>query len=173
MARQRSRLVRDALHQIAVTDKHPRTVIDQRASVCVVARGKLGFGNRQTDGIGEPLPQRAGGDFDAWHMPALRVPGGFAVPLAKALEVVQGQVVSRHEQQAVEQSRPMSGRKHEAVAIGPRRVDGVVLEKLLPQHIGHRRRSKRQAWMPAVGLFHGVDRKESQRVDAQLIHGLN
>jgi hypothetical protein len=92
-----------------------------------------------------------------------------AAPLAELLQVVDGQAVARHVQQAVQQRRAVAGGQHEAVAVGPQRVGRMVLQEARPQHVGHRRGVERQAGVAAVGLLHHVDGQEAQRVDALLV----
>src|SRR3546814_2406982 len=97
------------------------------------------------------------------------MPRRLAAPLPEALDLVERQVVAGDVQQAVQQRRTVAGGEHEAVAVGPQRIGGVVLQESLPQHVGHRRRAERQAGMAAVGLLHHVDGKEAKRVDAALV----
>ena len=93
-----------------------------------------------------------------------------SVPADSVTELLfERQVVAADVQQAVEQCRAVPGRKHEAVAIGPERVRGVVLELLRPQGIGHRRGAERQPRMAAVRLLHHVDGEKVQGIDALLV----
>ena len=101
-------------------------------AIAVIARGEVRFGDRHADGVGETLTERAGGDFDARRMFALRVAGRLAAPLPKKLDVVEGEVVTGDVQQAIKQSRAVAGGEDEAVAVGPRRVGRVVLEVARP-----------------------------------------
>ncbi len=169
VTRQRRRLGGDAFHQVAVADEGPGAVVDHGVAGAVVGAGQLRLGDGHADRVGEPLPQRAGGDLDARRVAALRMPRRLAAPLAELLQVVDGQPVAGDVQQAVQQRRPMAGGQHEAIAIGPGRVGGMVLEKARPQDIGHRRGVERQPRVAAVGLLHHVDGEEAQRVDALLV----
>ena len=86
---------------------------------------------RHADGVGEALPQRSGGDFDAGRVAALGVAGREAAPLPELLDVVQRQVVTGQVQQRVQQHRAMAGGEHEAVAVGPAGIARVVPEEAL------------------------------------------
>ena len=55
-----------------------------------------------------------------------------AAPLAESLEVVHRQCVAGHVQQRVQQRRAMAGGKHEAVAVGPSGLAGMVAQEALP-----------------------------------------
>src|SRR3546814_11493937 len=99
------------------------------------------------------------------------MPRRLAASLPEALDLVERQVVAGDVQQAVQQRRTVAGGEHEAFAVGPQRLGGVVLQESLPQHVGHRRRAERQAGMAAVGLLYRVGGKEAQRVDAALVEG--
>ncbi len=73
----------DAFHQVAVADDRVGVVIDDVEFGAVVARRELRFGDRHADRIGQALPERSGGDFDAGRVAALGMPGRLAAPLAK------------------------------------------------------------------------------------------
>src|SRR6516225_6776471 len=108
MARERSRLVRDALHQVAVAREDKGVVIDD-----LVAKlgGEQPFGERHADGIAYALAERAGRRLDPGSMPALRMPGGAAAELPETLQLVEGHVgVAGQVQQRVEQHRAVPGR---------------------------------------------------------------
>ena len=66
------------------------------------------------------------------RVPALGMARGFAAPLAEALQFFKRKIVAGEMKQAVEQHRPVSGGKHEAVAVEPVRILGIVLQKLDP-----------------------------------------
>ena len=80
--------------------------------------------------VAEALAERAGGGLDAGGQ--CRARGGRASRLPhwrKRLQLVERQVVAGEVQQRVEQHRAVAGREHEAVAVGPRRIGGVVTRK--------------------------------------------
>ncbi|SAD27441.1 Uncharacterised protein [Enterobacter hormaechei] len=82
-ARQRADLVGDPLHQAAVTHKDIGVVIDNLVVGLVELRGQRTFGNRQANGIRQPLAQRAGSGFNARRIADLRVARRFGVQLAE------------------------------------------------------------------------------------------
>ena len=169
MAGQRCGLRRDPLHEVAVTDDRVREMIDDVEAGAVVTGSQARLRDRHAHAVAESLPQRSGRDLDAGRETALRVPGRDAAPLAELLDLLERNVVTGHMEQAVEQHRSVSCREDKAIAVDPAGVGGIVLEEMRPQDVRHRRGAHRQARMAAVGLLHRVDRKEAQRIDAQLI----
>src|SRR5690606_23252633 len=63
-AGQRRGLVRDAFHQAAVAQEYPGAVVDDVVAVAVEALRQQLLRQRETDRVGEPLAQRAGGGLD-------------------------------------------------------------------------------------------------------------
>ena len=129
MAGERSSLLGDAFHQIAIAADPIGVVIDNLVAGPVerAASHASAMPSRRRS---ETLPQRSGGDFDARRVTALRMPRGLASPLAEALQLIKRKIVAGEMQQAVEQHGAVAGGEHEAVAIEPVRVFGVVLQKL-------------------------------------------
>src|ERR1019366_3304521 len=86
MARQRGRLVADALHEVAVAAAHEDMVIDQlRAEV----RSQEALGDSHAYGIGETLAQRPGRDLDTRQGVDLGVARSTRSPLAELAEVLE------------------------------------------------------------------------------------
>ena len=127
MPGERASLGGDALHQVAVARQHVGVVIDDRISRAVEVRRQVRLGDRHADGIRDALPERARRGFDTGSQMTLRMAGRAASPLPEALYVHERQVVAGEMQQRVEQHRAVSGRQHEAVAVGPFRIARVVL----------------------------------------------
>src|SRR5204862_5967796 len=121
------------------------------------------------DRVAETLAERSGRGFDSRRMTALGMAGRLAAPLAEPLYIIQWKIVPGEMQQAVEEHRAVTGRQHESIAIEPAGMTRMVFEESRPQHVCHRRRAKRHAWMPAVSFLNGIYREEADRVDAQLI----
>jgi len=169
MTGQRGGFRRDAFHQVAVAGDAEGGMVDQVETGAVVARGQVRFGNRFADRIGKSLSQRAGAHLDPRGQPVLGMTGRDAAPLPKLLDLFQRQIVARQVQQTIQQHRAVSGREHEAVAIEPLRMGRVVTEVTGPEHVGHGGGAHRQPGVPAVGLLHGIYRKEADRIDAQSI----
>ncbi len=165
--RERGRLGGHTLHEIAVARDHVGRVVDHRVVRAVVARRELRLGDRHAHGIGETLPEGPRGGFHSGRVPTLGMARRLAAPLAKALDLLQWQVVAGKVQEAIEQHRAVPRREHEAVAIEPRGVARVVLEHAHPQRVGHGCRVERQARVAAIGLLHRIDRQEAQGIDAE------
>ncbi len=166
---QRGGFRRDAFHQVAVADDAVSVMVDDLEAGAVVARRQMRLGHRHAHAVAEALAKRPGRHLDAGCEAALGVPGRDASPLAELLDLLQRQIVPGQMEQAVQQHRAVAGGQDKAVAVEPRRVRRVVLEKARPQHVRHGRGAQRQARMAAVGLLHGVDRKEAQGIYAQRV----
>ena len=116
----------------------------------------MGLGDGHTHRVPKPLPQRAGGHLHAGGVPAFRMSRGLAPPLAEPPQLVEREIITGQVKERIEQSRPMPGRKHEAVAVRPCGVGRRVLEKPGPKHVGHGSSPKRHARMSAVRALHCV-----------------
>ena len=80
----------DAFHQAAVAEKNIGVVIDDVQAVFIKLFGKDFFRQRHAHGVGNALPQRAGGGFDAVGVAVFGMTGGFAVQLAEVFQIVNG-----------------------------------------------------------------------------------
>ena len=131
MAGQARRLVVDPLHQAAVAGDRPGAVIDQIVAIFGV---QVPLGDRHADRHRHPLPERPGGRLDSVEEEILRMAGAGGAELAEALDVVDRRPgVAGQMKERVDQHRAMAGRKDEAVAVGPARIGGIVLEIIGPQ----------------------------------------
>src|SRR5581483_12188912 len=99
----------------------------------------------------------------------LRMTRRLAAPLAELFQLLHGHVIAGQMQQAVKQHRTVTRRKNKPIAVGPARLAGIVSEKTRPKHVGHGRRSHREPGMAGISLLDGVDRQESDGVDAEFI----
>ncbi len=160
--RVRAGLVRDTLHQAAVTDEHVGAMVDDLEPGPVEASRQHALGERHADGVGESLAQRAGGGFDPGGEADFRMSGRFRVELAEALQLLQRQIVAGQMQQRVQQHRAVAVRKHEAVAVGPLRMRGIVAQVFLPEHRGDVGHPHRHAGVAGFRLLDGVDGEETQ-----------
>ena len=93
-ARQRTRLVRDAFHQATVADEHVGVMIDDVVTGAVEFGGEQRFSERHPDCIRESLSQRPGSCLDAGCQTALGMSRRLREQLAKALDLVDRQVVA-------------------------------------------------------------------------------
>jgi len=60
----------------------------------------------------------------------------------------------------------VASREHEAIASVPVRIARIVPHEASEEQVPDRRHTHRQSWMPRVGLLHGVNRQDSDRIDA-------
>ena len=97
---ERGRLVRDAFHQAAVSGKHVGAVIHDRMAGPVEFTREQRLGERHADRIGQSLPERPRGRFDAGRDAHFGMPRRLAVQLPEAPEFVDRQVVAGEMQQA-------------------------------------------------------------------------
>jgi len=123
------------------------------------------FRERHADGVGQPLPQRAGGGLDAGGVAVLGMAGGARAELAEIPDFVDGHVgVAGEIQERVEQHRTMAGRQHEAVAVVPVRRRRVELEEARKQHGGHVGHAHRHPGVAGIRLLDRVGSKEADGV---------
>src|SRR6186997_88609 len=116
MARERDRLLADALHEVAVASHTVGVVIDQLIAVAPVEQP---LRESHADGIAEPLAERAGRGLDARGMAILRMTGRARAELAKALQLSELHLgIAGEIEQRIKQHRAMTGREHEAVPVG-------------------------------------------------------
>jgi hypothetical protein len=93
------------------------------------------------------------------------VPGGLGIELAEALELVRRHAGDAREvEQRIEQHRAVPGREHEAVAVGPGWVGGVVFQVAGEQHRRDVGGAERQARMARLRPLDRVHRERAHRV---------
>ncbi len=169
VARERTRLVRNPLHQVAVGRDEIREMIDDVVAGAVEERRELRFGDRHADHVARALTERSRRRFHARRVPELRMPGSLASPLAEPADVVEREVVPGEKQRRVQQHAGMAAGEHEAIAVGPGGVRRIVAQVPRPQNVGERREGHRCARMPGVGLLHRIHGQRADGVDAQLV----
>ena len=172
MPGQRARLRGDPLHEIPVSHQAERPVIDERVTRTVVAVGEPALRHRHADGVGRALAEGARRGLDARRQVEFGVAGGPAAPLAERLQVVEGEVVARQVQQAVEQRAAVARRKHETVPVGPVGRARVVAQVALPEDVRHRRGAERKSRVTRVRFLDHVDRQSPDRVDREFVERL-
>ena len=168
LARDRGRLVRDALHQVAVGADRVDAVVDDLVVGPVVALGEEALGDREADAVGEALAERAGRRLDPGGVVHLGMAGRERAPLAELLQLLERQVVAREVERGVLEDARVAGGEDEAVAVGPVRIRGVVVHHLRVEQVGDRRERHRRAGMAGVRLLHGVHRQSADGVDRAL-----
>ncbi len=162
---QRRALVRDAFHETAVADETRRCGgrrwrnpgrLNSAASSFSASAMPTAFANA--------LAERPGGRLHARGHAVLGMARRLGVELAEALQLVERQIVAGQMQQRVQQHRAVPVRKHEAIAIRPARIDGVVPQMPAPQCVGDLGHAHRHARVAGVGFLHGVHRQNAQCV---------
>ena len=172
VAGQGSGLAAHTLLVAAITHDHVGVVINQLAAGLVKLGGQVRFGDSQAHGVGNALAEGSGGDLNSWGFEGFRVTRGAAAPLAELLDVFDGhRVVAGEVQQRVKQHAAVASREHEAVAVEPLGVPGVVLEHLVPQGERHRCTAHGQPRVTGIRFIDRVDRQEADAVDAERLEG--
>ena len=169
MARERDRLLADALHEVAVGGEHESAVVDDAVAEF---RREMAFGHRHADRVGEALPERPGGGLDAGHVAMLGVAGRDRAELAEAPDLVdRHRLVAEEMKQRIEHHRAMAGGQHEAVAVGPVRIGGVEFEEAREQHGGDVRGAHRQPGMARLRRFHRIHRQRANGIGEAIMGG--
>ena len=75
--------MRNAFHQAAIAQEHISVVVHNREAVAVEFGSEQFFRQSHAHGVGDALPQRAGGGFHAVGVAVFGMAGGFAVQLAE------------------------------------------------------------------------------------------
>ncbi len=94
MSGQRSRFMGCALHQVTITANDIGMMVDDFMPFSIVGRRQMGFCDGHSDCRHHTLTKRAGGRFHTWRNSILRMAGSFASPLAKILEVLEGNIIT-------------------------------------------------------------------------------
>ena len=166
MAGQRPRLMADALHEVAVAHDHEREVV---AHVGAVSGPQVGLGYGHADGVGDALPERAGGDLDPRGVTELGMARRLRAELPERLEVVELESEAGEMQHRIQQDRRMAAGQHESVTVEPLRTVGVVVHDPGPQDVSEWRQRHRRAGMAAVRLLHRIHGEAPDHVDAKLL----
>ena len=156
----------------AVADERPslvacRTVIGKGApnKQGTSATHGAALGDRHAHRHRQALAERTGGALDAVEQEVLWVPRTRAAELAEVRNVRDGRtLVTSKVQQAVDQHRAVTGREHEAVAVRPGRIGGIVLQIFGPEDgrgVGH---PHRHAGMAAICRLDGIHRQGADGV---------
>lgn len=74
-------LAGNTLHSTTITEVHVGVVVEEVIAGLVEGGSSLSLGNGQTDGVGETLAERTGGDLNTGGVVSLGVTGGDAVEL--------------------------------------------------------------------------------------------
>ena len=161
-----------AFHEVAVGAQGVGVMVDDHVAGLIEPSGQVPLGDGHPHRVGHALAEGAGRRLDARRQPTLGVARGLRAPLAEALDLREGQIVAGEVQESVEQHRAVAGGEHEAIAVGPGGVSGVVLEEARPEDVRHRRRAHREPGMAGLRLLDGVGGEEADRVDAERVEVL-
>src|SRR5262249_1707944 len=93
----------------------PKRLIEQAGEA---SPGHLG-GERHAHAVGKALTERPGGYLHPGREVVFRVARGLALPLTKALQLVERQVVARQVEERIDEHRAVARRQDEAIAIWP------------------------------------------------------
>jgi hypothetical protein len=87
-------LAGNALHSAAITEEGVCVVVNKLVAGLVEDGGSVPLGHGETDGIGETLAERAGGDLNTGSVVGLGVTGCDAVDLLRTVRVGLNDAVS-------------------------------------------------------------------------------
>src|SRR5205823_10446412 len=120
LARDRGRLVRHALHQVAVGADHVDAVVDEAVVRPVERVAEEALGERHPDAVRKPLPERPGRGLDARRVAVLRMPRRRRAPLPEAPQLLEREGVAGEEQRALLQEAGVADAGAETVCSTPR-----------------------------------------------------
>ena len=129
-------------------------------NLATVLRAQHFFGHRKTNRVGDPLTQRAGGDFNRVQQEVFRVACSQRAGLAEVLDLLVCDLRVTHEiQQGIDQHGAVTRRQDEAVAVCPFRGIDVELHVLFKQHGGNISHADRHARVAGVRTSNGIQRQ--------------
>ncbi len=169
VSREGRSLVGDALHEVAVATDEPCIVVDDRVSLAIECCREMCLRHGHADRVPDALSERARCRLHTGCEVQLRMSRRPAAPLAELLQVVEREAVAAEVETTVQQHGRVAARQHEAIAVGPMRVGGIMLQVLREEQITERRESHRRAGMTRVGLLHGVHGQRADGVDGELV----
>ena len=149
-------LVGNALHQAAIPHEGVGVVVDNGVALAVELGRQHPFRQRHAHRVGQALAQGTRGGLDTRGIAVLGMAGCLAVQLAKILQLIHRQVIAGEVQQGVEQHGAVAVGQYEAVAVGPVRVGGVVLQVVIPQHLGYVSHPHGRTGVATVGFLYGI-----------------
>src|SRR6266480_4995180 len=125
VSRERSGLVRDALHHVSIAGDEIHVMVDDLL-LAIEHRAHVRFGYGHADCIAHSLAERASGGLNAGGIAVFWMSGRLALPLTELLQIIESEIVAREIEHAVQQHRRMSCRQHEPIAVQPIGVGGIV-----------------------------------------------
>ena len=122
----------NSFHQAAVAKEHVAIVVDYVETGAIELGSQNFFRQRHTYCVGDALSQRAGGSFHAGCVAIFGMAGSFGMKLAETLDLLHRQIVAGKVQQRINQHRAMPVGQHEAIAVSPLGVGGIVAQMMNP-----------------------------------------
>ena len=150
----------DAFHQAAIAQEQPGVVIDDIKPRFIKFSGQRFFGNRHPNGIGNPLPQRAGGGFHARGIAIFWMARRTRMELTEVTNVIHAQVIAGKVQQRVNQHGAMTIRLNITIAVEPLRIFRVMAKVTTPNHFSNIGHSHRCARVAGVGFLNRIDAQD-------------
>jgi hypothetical protein len=166
---QRRSLVAHALLEVSVGADGEHVVV---GDVAAEPLAQVALDDGHADAVGEALAERPGGHLDARRVPVLGVARRPRPVLAELLQVVELESVAREVEHGVQQHRRMPGRQHEAIAVGPVRLGGVVAHDARVEDVCERRQGHGRARMTRVRLLDRVHGEAADHVDGTALERL-
>ena len=156
--------MRNALHQAAVAAEGVGAVVHHRVLRGVELDGQQAFGQGHAHSRGNALAQRAGGHFHTGGQATLGMARRLRAPLAEILDFLNGEIIAREMEHRVLEHGGMPVGQHEAVAVQPAGIGGIVLETVPPEGLGHVGHAEGSAGVAGAGFFNGVNGKSADGV---------
>ena len=169
VAGERGGLGGDPLLHVAVGGDEVGEVADRHVAVAVEARGQHPLAQREADGRGDALPERARGRLDAGDVAVFGVSGAGRAELPEALDLVERDVVAGEVQRRVQEHRRVAAGEDEAVAPRPVGRLGRVAHDARVEQVRDRGQRHGGAGVARVRPLDGVHRQRADGVHAQLV----
>src|SRR5882762_5734864 len=160
MAGQGRRFASDSLHEITIRAHGVHVVVEYFKIRAIEIRRQPFASDGHAHAVSYSLTEWSSRAFHAGSDMRFGMPRSLAAQLPEAFNFLHGQrelfqnlLISayrshpREMKHGIKQHRGVSVREHEAVAIGPNGIFGVIAQKFLPQAISHRRQGHGSARM--------------------------
>ena len=158
-AGQRNGFLADAFHQASITQEHIGSMVHHGVAGPVEFVRQELLSERHAHRVCQTLAERPGGGFHARGFMHLWVTRSFAVQLAETLQFIQREFIAAQVQRRIQEHGRVAVGQHKAIAVGPMRVGGVVLQMARPERDGHFSHSHGRARVTRIGLLNGVHRQ--------------
>ena len=156
---ERRSFVRDAFHQVAVAADEVRVVIDDLLPSRLNIAARCASATAMPTALPTPWPSGPVVVSTPGVWPYSGMPRRAALPLPELLQVLEREVVAAEIQARCRAASTRARREHEAVAVRPVRIGGVVAHVPREQHVRERRERHRRAGVSRLCLLHRVHRE--------------